>query len=150
VPWKLVGSANVKAGAKVGIKILGGLFDPHYDLGSIDVCTLTAVYFDQAGFHKDKLGLEWGEQIQKAVAFFSAQWAPARQLLQDANVKVARSTSKFRDKVRSMLSSGKRKMRRAYKDVKELLTLAANKFGHEPAKMQQGVQVMPDGVEDEA
>ncbi len=62
--WSLVGAIGLKAAVKVGVSLAGGIVDQAFELGSIEICKLTGVYFDQTGFRKDKLGFEWSEKIK--------------------------------------------------------------------------------------
>jgi uncharacterized protein DUF4157 len=62
--WSLVGAIGLKAAVKVGVSLAGGIVDQAFELGSIEVCKLTGVYFDQTGFRRDKLGFEWGEKMK--------------------------------------------------------------------------------------
>jgi hypothetical protein len=62
--WSLVGAITLKAAAKIGVSLAGGIVDQAFELGSIEIAKLTGVYFDQTGFRKDKLGFEWGEKIK--------------------------------------------------------------------------------------
>ena len=62
--WSLVGAIGLKAAVKVGVSLAGGIVDQAFELGSIEVCKLTGVYFDQTGFRSDKLGFEWGEKMK--------------------------------------------------------------------------------------
>ena len=63
--WSLVGGITLKAAAKIGVSLAGGIVDQAFELGSIEIAKLTGVYFDQTGFRSDKLGFEWGEKIKQ-------------------------------------------------------------------------------------
>ena len=62
--WSLVGAISLKAAAKVGVSLAGGIVDQAFELGSIEICKLTGIYFDQTGFRRDKLGFEWSEKMK--------------------------------------------------------------------------------------
>jgi hypothetical protein len=62
--WSLAGAIGLKAAVKVGVSLAGGIVDQAFELGSIEICKLTGVYFDQTGFRSDKLGFEWGEKMK--------------------------------------------------------------------------------------
>ncbi|HEX3766581.1 MAG TPA: DUF4157 domain-containing protein [Kofleriaceae bacterium] len=62
--WSLVGAIGLKAAAKIGVSLAGGIVDQAFELGSIEICKLTGIYFDQTGFRSDKLGFEWSEKIK--------------------------------------------------------------------------------------
>jgi len=62
--WSLVGAISLKAAAKIGVSLAGGIVDQAFELGSIEICKLTGIYFDQTGFRSDKLGFEWSEKIK--------------------------------------------------------------------------------------
>ncbi|TMQ05010.1 MAG: DUF4157 domain-containing protein [Deltaproteobacteria bacterium] len=64
--WSLVGAITVKAATKIGVSLGGGVLDKAFELGSIEICKLTGIYFDQTGFRSDKLGFEWSEAIKQA------------------------------------------------------------------------------------
>ncbi|HET9623651.1 MAG TPA: DUF4157 domain-containing protein [Kofleriaceae bacterium] len=63
--WSLVGAITLKAAAKVGVSLGGGIVDQAFELGSIEIAKLTGVYFDQTGFRRDKMGFEWSEPIRR-------------------------------------------------------------------------------------
>src|SRR5262249_28995174 len=63
--WSLVGAIGLKAAVKVGVSLAGGIVDQAFELGSLEICKLTGIYFDQTGFRKDKLGFEWSEKIKQ-------------------------------------------------------------------------------------
>lgn len=63
--WSLVGGITLKAAAKIGVSLAGGIVDQAFELGSIEICKLTGIYFDQTGFRSDKLGFEWSEKIKQ-------------------------------------------------------------------------------------
>jgi hypothetical protein len=62
--WSLVGAITLKAAAKIGVSLAGGIVDQAFELGSIEIAKLTGIYFDQTGFRSDKLGFEWSEKIK--------------------------------------------------------------------------------------
>jgi hypothetical protein len=62
--WSLVGAITIKAAAKIGVSLAGGIVDQAFELGSLEICKLTGIYFDQTGFRKDKLGFEWSEKMK--------------------------------------------------------------------------------------
>lgn len=143
VPWKLVGSANLSAGSRAGVKILGGLLDPHIDLGTIDVVTLTGIYFDQTGFRRDQLGFQWGEQIQKVFSFFQYNWQASQQIMAAASTKVAESSRRFREKVKNLFRRGKTRVSRAYRNVQELLGIVVKNPNENPAVVLDKVNNAP-------
>jgi hypothetical protein len=63
--WSLVGAITLKAAAKIGVSLAGGIVDQAFELGSLEICKLTGIYFDQTGFRSDKLGFEWSEKIKQ-------------------------------------------------------------------------------------
>jgi hypothetical protein len=63
--WSLAGGITLKAAAKIGVSLAGGIVDQAFELGSVEIAKLTGVYFDQTGFRSDKLGFEWGEKIKQ-------------------------------------------------------------------------------------
>jgi hypothetical protein len=63
--WSLVGGITLKAAAKIGVSLAGGIVDQAFELGSIEIAKLTGIYFDQTGFRSDKLGFEWSEKIKQ-------------------------------------------------------------------------------------
>jgi hypothetical protein len=138
VPWTLVGTANFKAGAEVGIKVLGGMINPSYDLGSIDMCTITGVYFDQSGFQRSKLGFEWGPQITQVLNFFQSQWEPAKRLMHKAETKI--DGGKVR--VAKAMSKGKRNVKLMFTDPKMLVEKAKQKFGNRADQVEHGIDAI--------
>lgn len=66
--WSLVGALTLKAAAKIGVSLAGGIVDQAFELGSIEIAKLTGIYFDQTGFRSDKLGFEWSEKIKAVFA----------------------------------------------------------------------------------
>ena len=47
------------------MSLAGGIVDQAFELGSIEICKLTGIYFDQTGFRSDKLGFEWGTKMKQ-------------------------------------------------------------------------------------
>jgi hypothetical protein len=100
--WSLVGAIGLKAAVKVGVSLAGGIVDQAFELGSIEVCKLTGVYFDQTGFRSDKLGFEWGEKmkglfdsIKRAIDKAKNMGKAAIEAAKNAGSAIARKASDF-------------------------------------------------------
>jgi hypothetical protein len=119
------------------------VINPHYDLGSIDVCTVTGIYYDQAGFQRSKLGFEWGAQITQVLNFFQAQWEPAKRLLAKAEAKLETG----RSKIARALSFGKRSLKLLFNDTKELIAKAKELFGNHPDHIEHGIDTIEEVAE---
>jgi hypothetical protein len=100
--WSLVGAISLKAAAKVGVSLAGGIVDQAFELGSIEICKLTGIYFDQTGFRSDKLGFEWSEKmksifdsIKKAIDKAKNMGKAAIQAAKDAGGAIVKKASDF-------------------------------------------------------
>lgn len=100
--WSLVGGITLKAAAKIGVSLAGGIVDQAFELGSIEIAKLTGIYFDQTGFRKDKLGFEWGEKIKqtfesikKTIDKAKNMGKAAIQAAKNAGSAIARKASDF-------------------------------------------------------
>jgi hypothetical protein len=100
--WSLVGAIGLKAAVKVGVSLAGGIVDQGFELGSIEICKLTGIYFDQTGFRSDKLGFEWSEKmkslfesIKKAIDKAKNMGKAAIQAAKDAGSAIAKKASSF-------------------------------------------------------
>lgn len=78
--WSLQGLLAIKGSAKVGVSLAGGIIDNSFELGNIEICKLTGVYFDQTGFRRDKLGFEWGPKIKEAYEWIKKAIDKAKSL----------------------------------------------------------------------
>ena len=100
--WSLVGAIGLKAAVKVGVSLAGGIVDQAFELGSVEICKLTGIYFDQTGFRKDKLGFEWGEKmkalfesIKRTIEKAKNMGKAAIQAAKDAGGAIAKKASDF-------------------------------------------------------
>ena len=100
--WSLVGAIGLKAAAKVGVSLAGGIVDQAFELGSIEICKLTGIYFDQTGFRSDKLGFEWSEKIKsvfdsikKAIDKAKNMGKAAIQAAKDAGGAIVKKAGEF-------------------------------------------------------
>jgi hypothetical protein len=100
--WSLVGAIGLKAAAKIGVSLAGGIVDQAFELGSIEICKLTGVYFDQTGFRSDKLGFEWSEKIKavfesikKTIDKAKNMGKAAIKAAKDAGGAIVKATSDF-------------------------------------------------------
>ncbi len=89
--WSLVGGLTLKAAVKVGVSLAGGILDQAFELGSIEICKLTGIYFDQTGFRKDKMGFEWGTKMQQLFNSIRQTLTKARNMGRAA-IESARNT----------------------------------------------------------
>ena len=78
--WSLDGSISFETVFKVGLKLLGGMFDYSFEFGKLEIGKLTGVYWDNTGFKKEKLGWEWSEQIKSAFAAVKAAIDKAKNM----------------------------------------------------------------------
>jgi hypothetical protein len=100
--WSLAGGLTLKAAAKIGVSLAGGIVDQAFELGSIEIAKLTGVYFDQTGFRSDKLGFEWGEKIKQTFESIKKTIEKARnmgkaaiQAAKNAGGAIAKKASDF-------------------------------------------------------
>ena len=92
--WSLVGAIGLKAAVKIGVSLGGGIVDQAFELGSIEICKLTGVYFDQTGFRKDKIGFEWSEKIKQTFETIKALVEKAKRLGK-AGIEAAKKAGRF-------------------------------------------------------
>lgn len=78
--WSLEGYIGLKASAKIGVSLAGGIVDQSFELGSIEIGKLTGIYFDQNGFRRDKVGWQWGEKIKQAFEAIKSAIEKAKNL----------------------------------------------------------------------
>jgi Domain of unknown function (DUF4157) len=92
--WSLVGAIGLKAAVKIGVSLGGGIVDQAFELGSIEICKLTGVYFDQTGFRKDKIGFEWSEKIKQTFETIKVLVEKAKRLGR-AGIEAAKKAGRF-------------------------------------------------------
>jgi hypothetical protein len=78
--WSLAGAIGVKSAFKLGVSLGGGIVEQSFELGSMEICKLTGVYFDQTGFRSDKLGFEWSGRIRQIFDWIKDMIDKARHL----------------------------------------------------------------------
>ena len=131
--WSLVGAIGLKAAVKIGVSLGGGIVDQAFELGSIDICKLTGVYFDQTGFRKDKIGFEWSEKIKQTFETIKALVEKARRLGK-AGIEAAKKAGRFVggavNATGRAIGDGARAVGNAASDVGNAAVNAAGAFGH--------------------
>ncbi|HEX4417529.1 MAG TPA: DUF4157 domain-containing protein [Kofleriaceae bacterium] len=100
--WSLVGALTLKAAAKIGVSLAGGIVDQAFELGSLELCKLTGIYFDQTGFRSDKMGFEWSAKIKQVFDSISKTITKAQnmgkvaiQAAKDTGSAIAKKASNF-------------------------------------------------------
>ncbi len=131
--WSLVGAIGLKAAVKIGVSLGGGIVDQAFELGSIEICKLTGVYFDQTGFRKDKIGFEWSEKIKQTFETIKALVEKAKRLGKagiEAAKKAGRFVSGAVNATGRAIGDGARAVGNAASDVGNAAVNAAGAFGH--------------------
>jgi|GEM_PF-3206563 len=131
--WSLVGAIGLKAAVKIGVSLGGGIVDQAFELGSIEICKLTGVYFDQTGFRKDKIGFEWSEKIKQTFETIKALVEKARRLGK-AGIEAAKKAGRFVSGAVSAtgkaIGDGARAVGETASNVGNAALNAAGAFGH--------------------
>jgi hypothetical protein len=131
--WSLVGAIGLKAAVKIGVSLGGGIVDQAFELGSIEICKLTGVYFDQTGFRKDKIGFEWSEKIKQTFETIKALVEKARRLGK-AGIEAAKRAGRFVNGAVNAtgraIGDGARAVGDAASNVGNAALNAAGAFGH--------------------
>lgn len=131
--WSLVGAIGLKAAVKIGVSLGGGIVDQAFELGSIEICKLTGVYFDQTGFRTDKIGFEWSEKIKQTFETIKALVEKAKRLGK-AGIEAAKKAGRFVggavNATGRAIGDGARAVGNAASGVGNAAVNAAGAFGH--------------------
>jgi hypothetical protein len=131
--WSLVGAIGLKAAVKIGVSLGGGIVDQAFELGSIEICKLTGVYFDQTGFRTDKIGFEWSEKIKQTFETIKVLVEKAKRLGRagiEAAKKAGRFVSGAVNATGQAIGDGARAVGNAASTVGNAAVNAAGAFGH--------------------
>lgn len=63
--FALTAGVDFSVAGFIGAKI-GGVFNPRFKLGGVDIFKLTGIYIDNNGFDGSKIGFRWSDEVQAA------------------------------------------------------------------------------------
>lgn len=91
--WSLDVGMALKVGGKVGVALGGGILDYAFQLFDLELLKFTGLNWDQDGFHKEKLGIGMGKDIEgifKAIKAIIDKAKAAGSAIADGAVKTGK------------------------------------------------------------